>query len=161
MEAAHRTSLAKGEVGIRDKKPVQTLRQFASRFSDTIEIQCSEKPRTIEFYKAKVRFLLANEALASAQLDTIDEAAIEAYKQLRCKFMSRRKKPLAVGSVNRELATLRRMLRLAHEWKLIQRIPRVRLLRGERQREFVSHTIRNRYILPQLGSRFMMSQCSY
>lgn len=137
MEAAHRTSLAKGEVGIREKKPVQTLREFASRFNDAIEVQCAEKPRTIEFYRAKVRFLLANEALASAKLDTIDEAAIEAYKQLRCKFTSRRKKPLAVGSINRELATLRRMLRLAHEWKLIQRIPRVRLLRGERQREFV------------------------
>jgi integrase len=137
MEAAHRTSLAKGEVGIREKKPVQTLCEFASRFNDAIEVQCAEKPRTIEFYRAKVRFLLSNEALASAKLDTIDEAAIEAYKQLRCKFTSRRKKPLAVGSINRELATLRRMLRLAHEWKLIQRIPRVRLLRGERQREFV------------------------
>jgi integrase len=29
------------------------------------------------------------------------------------------------------------MLRLAHEWKLISRIPRIRLLRGERNREFV------------------------
>ena len=137
MEAAHRTALAKGEVGIRDKKPVPTLREFSLRFTDAIEIQCAEKLRTIEFYKAKVRFLLANEALASAPLDTIDEAAIEAYKQFRCRVKSRRKKPLAVGSVNRELATIRRLLRLAHEWKVIQRIPRVRLLRGERQREFV------------------------
>jgi hypothetical protein len=31
MEAAHRTALAKGEVGIRDKKPVPTLRDFAER----------------------------------------------------------------------------------------------------------------------------------
>ena len=45
--------------------------------------------------------------------------------------------PLAPGSINRELATLRRLLRLAHEWKLIQRVPRVRLLRGEKSREFV------------------------
>jgi integrase len=119
------------------QKAGSDLRQFASKFCDAIEIQCAEKPRTVEFYKAKVRFLLANEALASASLDAIDEAAIEAYKQKRCKFTSRRKKPLAVGSVNRELATLRRMIRLAHEWKLIQRVPRVRLLRGERQREFV------------------------
>ena len=31
MEAAHRTALAKGEVGIRDKKPVPTLKDFAER----------------------------------------------------------------------------------------------------------------------------------
>ena len=30
MEAAHRTSLAKGEVGIREKKPVPTLSHFCS-----------------------------------------------------------------------------------------------------------------------------------
>src|SRR6266513_454658 len=29
------------------------------------------------------------------------------------------------------------MLRLAHEWKEIQRVPRIRLLRGERNRDFV------------------------
>ena len=28
MEAAHRTSLAKGEAGIRDKKPIPTLKRF-------------------------------------------------------------------------------------------------------------------------------------
>jgi integrase len=39
--------------------------------------------------------------------------------------------------VSRELATLRRLLRLAHEWKIIDRVPRIRLLRGERVREFV------------------------
>jgi integrase len=137
MEAAHRTALAKGEVGIRDRKPVPTLRDFASRFSDAIETQCAEKPRTVDFYKAKLRYLLANDSLASSPLDAIDEAVIEAYTQARCRCQSRRKRPLAASSVNRELATLRRLLRLAHEWRVIQRIPRVRLLRGERQREFV------------------------
>jgi len=31
-----------------------------------------------------------------------------------------------------ELATLRRLLRLAQEWKVLARVPRIRLLRGER-----------------------------
>jgi integrase len=39
--------------------------------------------------------------------------------------------------VNRELATLRRLLRLAYEWKVIDRVPRIRLLRGEKHRESV------------------------
>ncbi len=42
-----------------------------------------------------------------------------------------------MGTVNRSLATLRKLLRLAHEWRLINRIPRVRLLPGERNREFI------------------------
>lgn len=39
--------------------------------------------------------------------------------------------------MNRELATLRRLLRLAQEWKVLDRVPRIRLLRGERNRDFV------------------------
>ena len=41
------------------------------------------------------------------------------------------------GSVNRELATLRRSLRLAHDWKELSRVLRICLLRGERIRESV------------------------
>ncbi len=36
-----------------------------------------------------------------------------------------------------ELATLRLLLRLAQEWKVLDRVPLIRLLRGERNREFV------------------------
>jgi integrase len=100
-------------------------------------VQCAEKPRTVEFYKAKLKTLLEDETLASARLDTIDEAAIESYVQARSRVKSRRKKALAPGSINRELATLRRLLRLAQEWKEIARVPKVRLLRGEHHREFV------------------------
>ena len=38
--------------------------------------------------------------------------------------------PCPPASVNRELATLRRMLRLAQEWKVIDRVPRIRMLEG-------------------------------
>ena len=137
IESARRTQLAKGEVGIKDRKPVPTLKQFAPRFERAIEIQCGEKPRTVEFYKQKLATLLAEERLASRRINCIDEAAIEEYVQRRGKVESRRGTPLSAGSINRELATLRRLLRLAHEWKEIQRIPRIRLLRGERTRESV------------------------
>jgi len=136
IEAARKTQLAKGELGIQDRKPTPTLKEFAPRFEKAIETQCAEKPRTVTFYKAKLKALLADGILASTPLDAIDEAVIEAYKQSRTCTISRRKKPLSPGSVNRELATLLRLLRLAHEWKLISRVPRVRKLRGERSREF-------------------------
>lgn len=137
MEAARKTQLAKGEIGIKDRKPAPTLKEFAPRFERAIEMQCAEKPNTIGFYKAKLSALLANEQLASNRIDAIDEAAVEAYVQAHGRIKSRRKMALSAGSINRELATLRRLLRLAHEWKEIQRVPRIRLLRGERNREFV------------------------
>ena len=91
----------------------------------------------VQFYKAKLKSLLANGGLATMRINTIDEAAVEAYVQARGKVKSRRKRLHFPSSINRELATLRRLLRLAHEWREIQRIPRVRLLRGERNREFI------------------------
>ncbi len=82
-----------------------------------------------------------------ASTDAIDEAAIDAYKQRRTRQASRYGRPLMPASVNRELATLRRALRLAQEWKVIDRVPRIRLLRGERNREFVlSHRLEPVYL---------------
>lgn len=137
MEAARKTGLAKGEVGIIDKTPAPTFREFAPRFEEAIETLCADRPATIRFYKEKLRRLLEFQPLVSAPLDAIEEALIDTYKTHRTRQASRYGRPMSVASVNRELATLRRLLHLAHEWKLIERVPRVRLLRGERVREFV------------------------
>ncbi|MGB7761389.1 MAG: site-specific integrase, partial [Bryobacteraceae bacterium] len=130
IEAAQKTSLAKGEVGIVEREPAPTLKQFSGRFMHAVSIRCAEKPRTVEFYREKLNRLLEYPAMASAALDAIDEALIEEYVQ-------QRRKLVAPATVNRQLATLRRALRLAHEWKVIDRLPRIRLLQGERTREFV------------------------
>src|SRR5690349_23586807 len=46
MEAAHKTSLAEGEVGIRDWKPVRTLKDFAEKeFKPFIESRFLNKRR--------------------------------------------------------------------------------------------------------------------
>lgn len=130
MEAVCKTALAKGEVGIIEKEPAPTLKQFSVRFIEAISVRCAEKPRTIEFYREKLTRLLEFPAMASSKLDAIDEALIEKYVQ-------ERRKQVAPATVNRQLATLRRALRLAHEWKVIDRLPKIRLLQGERTREFV------------------------
>jgi integrase len=137
IEAARKTELAKGEVGLKDRDPAPTLKEFGPRFQKAIEIACAQKPATVQFYKAKLRLLLANAPFAESRLDRIDEAAIQAYVEQRSTGNSRRKKSLAPSSINRELATLKRLLRLASEWGEIQRVPKIRLLRGERHREFV------------------------
>jgi integrase len=137
IESAYRTSLAMGKVGITEKPQSPTLAEFAPRFTAEIETACAEKPATVGFYAEKLRRLLADSELPKTRLDALDEAAIDGYKQRRARQASRYNRPLSPASVNRELATLRRLLRLAQEWKVLDRVPRIRLLRGERNREFV------------------------
>jgi hypothetical protein len=52
MEAAHKASLAKGEVGIRQRKVVPTLSEFADQdFLSFIESRFANKPKTLEYHK--------------------------------------------------------------------------------------------------------------
>jgi integrase len=130
IEAAHRTALAKGEVGITERKVVPHFVAIAKRFISHVETRHENKPQTVVFYASKLSRLLEFAPIASARIDRIDEGTIENY-------VVARRAVVGPATVNRELATLRRILRLAHEWKEIQRVPRIRLLTGERVREFV------------------------
>jgi integrase len=136
IEAAHRTRLAEGRLGIEERQAAPTLREFAPAFEKAIETKCADTPATVAFYKSKLAFLLKFEPLASARLDEIDEAAIDDYTEQRARQISRRQRLLSRASVNRELATLRRLLRLAKKRKLITSAPEVKLLSGEHEREF-------------------------
>ena len=66
MQAARKTQLAKGEVGIEDRQPVPALKEFAPRFEQFIETECAEKPATIRFYKAKLKYLLAGPSVITS-----------------------------------------------------------------------------------------------
>jgi hypothetical protein len=88
IEAAHKTSLAKGEVGIKKKERAPRFEEFATRFTAAIETSCAEKPATIAFYKSKLKVLVDN--LGERRLDEIEEGEIERYTQLRANTESRR-----------------------------------------------------------------------
>lgn len=135
LESAHRTRLAKGEAGLRVGM-APTLKQFEERFSRAIKTRCAEKPRTIKFYLGMYKGLLAFTPLANARLDRINEALIERFVEYR-EAIKYRDADTSRATVNRHLATLRRALRLAQEWEVINRVPRIRLLTGERTRDFV------------------------
>lgn len=130
MEAAHRSRLAKGEVGIVERKPSPTFREFADRFIKSVETQNGDRPQTVSFYKAKLKNLLAFTPLADAPLDKIDEGMIDS-------FIQHRRAAVSIASTNRALATLRKALRKAGEWRLIDRVPRVHLLPGEKSKGYV------------------------
>lgn len=125
---------------MRDREPAPRLRDFKERFVDCIRVARAERPRTIAFYEEKLDRLLDYEPMANARLTEIDEALIE-------KWVQHRSQSVAPATVNRSLATLERLLRLAFEWKVIDRVPRIRLLSGERIRDFVlSHPQEDRYL---------------
>jgi integrase len=133
MEATHKTSLAKGEVGLRDRKPTQTLREFAeSDFLPFVRSTFAAKPKTLKYYEYGAKSLLAFERIADARLDTITGETIGAF------IAKRRDSGLEVSSVNRELQALRRMFHLAEEWGKVQKaLPTVRMVPGEKHRERV------------------------
>jgi integrase len=142
-ESAFRTALHNGDVGITEKPEepdepqIPTLKDFAERFLGHIRLVCASKPATVRFYESKLGLILENdERLGSLRLDEINKAAIDGYIQRRANQKSRRKKRLSPGSVNRELATLKRLLNLAQEWEVINRVPKIELLPGEHGREF-------------------------
>lgn len=140
IEAAHKTRLAKGEVGLEEVKKMPTLQEFGMKFKTEIRVYCAGKPRTVAFWEQKLMRLLEFRPLAVAPLDKIDKSLIARYVQ-------NRHDQVAVATINRELATLRRILYLAHDWNEIAAVPRIKMLKGERSREFVySHQQEKSYI---------------
>src|SRR5271170_2774785 len=83
IEATVKADLAKGAVGIVERKKAPTLEVFAKDFTAAIEVRSAEKPATISFYAAKLAQLLKHRPLREARIDSIDEAMIERYVTLR------------------------------------------------------------------------------
>ena len=150
IESARKTELAKGEVGIKDKLPSPMFSDFTERFLGWMAAERAEKMNTIRFYRDRVRQLLTYDPFKKAVLDEINEEMIAGYVEWRSKrtrtYALRTKKgmqlgdtfePVSVACVNRDLATLRRVLHVAQQWKIIPTVPTIRLLPGERTFERV------------------------
>jgi integrase len=142
MESAHRTSLAKGEVGIREKKPAPTLAEFCEkRFEPWAKAQFSSRPKTWLWYRNGIRRFRSFAPLASLALNKITGESVAAY------VAHRQSEGLAVSSINRELQVLRRVLHVAVEWGELDSAARIQMLTGERRRE--------RVITPEEEARYL------
>jgi integrase len=131
MEGAHRSSLAKGQVGIREKHTAPTLGEFIGQRVGPLLKSSTSTKTWVDYYRPNLGTLANYKPLASLKLDSItSEKASDfaAWQQSR---------GLQVSSVNSSLQVLRRTLRLAAEWGLIDSAPRIRMLPGERHREHV------------------------
>lgn len=131
IEATFRSDLAKGRVGIKKQMPVPTFEEFKPRVLDEIKkLHGADHPRTIQFYEQTFQRVLTFKPLAKANLRDVDE-------QLISRFSTHQLDKVKPATINRALSVIRRTLYLAEEWKLIDRAPKVKMLEGERQREFV------------------------
>src|SRR5712691_2852016 len=143
MEAAHRTSLAKGEVGIREKKAVPTLAEFCrKRFAPWAESTSSLKTWR-DFYRVGLLAIQAYSPLATLTLDAITTERIADFAS------HRQAQKMKVATVNASLRILRRVLRVAEEWGELEKAPKVRMLSGESHRE--------RVITPEEEARYLAS----
>ena len=132
MEAAHRTSLAKGEVGIREKKQARpTLAEFGDkRFA--IWAKSATSPKTwLDYYRPGLRTINNYKPIASLRLDEITSEHASDFAAWR------QSQGLQISSVNSSLQVLRRILHVAAEWGVIEKAPKIKLLPGERRREHV------------------------
>jgi len=134
MESAHRTSLAKGEVGLRDKKPSITLAQFIeNRFEPWAKARFEKaSPKTWrDYYRVGLLAIKNYKPLANLALDQITSETVADFAAYR------QSSGLQISSVNSSLQVLRRTLRLAVEWGAVQSAPNVKMLPGARPRERV------------------------
>jgi integrase len=143
MEAAHRTSLAKGEVGIREKKPAPTLAEFCrKRFAPWAESTSSLKTWR-DFYRVGLLAIHDYAPLAKLRLDAITTERIADFASYR------QAQGMKVSTVNASLRILRRVLRVAVEWSETEKAPKVKMLPGESHRE--------RVVTPEEEGRYLAS----
>lgn len=130
MEAAHRTSLAKGEVGIREKKLAPTLGDFCKDRLEPGAKATFQKtvPKSYDWYRTNLRIIQAS-SLSTLRLDKVTNEHVSTFADRQIT------KGYAVASVNSFIRVLRRALRLANEWAIMA--PNLAKLSGENHRDHV------------------------
>ncbi len=153
--------------GILRRKPVPLLKDFIPDFLQEIANLHggNERHKTVVYHRTNFRRLSEFADLANTTLDQIDERLIAEYTQWRLKdgrvdqtlckadikddIRPRGKdpKPISPSTVNRELQSLRRALRLALRWKILSAVPQFELLKEETGRErVITHEEEQQYL---------------
>lgn len=129
IESAYRTALAKGDVGITEKKPAPTLAAFLKKdFLPFAKTAHATKPSTLRYYKQGAGYL-KDSPLSDMPLDEITNQHAQQF--------AARHSNLSASTVNCGLRALRRAINCAVEWGTIQHGAKIELADGEKQRDRV------------------------
>ncbi|HEV2116157.1 MAG TPA: site-specific integrase [Terriglobales bacterium] len=153
MESAHRTSLAQGLVGIREKKRTTVAQFIKDRFEPWAKgaFEKSSPQTWKSWYRPSIRAIEGYAPLCKRVLsDVTSEHAADFAAHIRVR--GAKGKPLQASSVNARLRVLRRMFHLAVEWGELENAPKIKLLPGERHRE--------RVLAPEEESRYLAAATS-
>ncbi len=104
------------------------------------------------------------EPLSQARLSDIDERLVQRFTvwALARDVARDEERTISVATVNRWRATLRKALRMARDWKVIQSVPKIPRLKGERERSFVfTEELRKKYdeLAPEPLNSFIQLSC--
>jgi|ERR1043165_644532 integrase len=106
IEAAYRTKLAKGEVGIVEPKPVPTFQAAMKEFLAWSEHEHAAHPNTHKRYQTSAKPLMRH--FRDVRLDTITPEDVENYKTARARAKGQKTgRRLRPATINRELACLK------------------------------------------------------
>jgi integrase len=127
VEARLRVELAKGNWDILEARPQSTLREFLQKeFLPFVGTKSKTKPKTVDYYEYGVRQLLKLD-FANLRLNEITDQQSAQFAAKNCE--------LSASTINNGLRTLRRALNLASQWGKLDRMPKITLAKGEKQRE--------------------------
>jgi integrase len=133
VEARLRSELALGNFGILTKKAVPTLAEFCTNRVEPWAKSTFEQasPKTGLWYRFGIESLKKSVTLGQLKLDEIGPEQLAEYAS------ERQRDGLQISSINSCLRCLRRVMRLAEEWGVLTKAPKVKFLSGERQRDRV------------------------
>lgn len=110
---------------------VPTLVAFTKQFLNFLQPRVAQ--RTFGFYVDAWQHIMNHRPLADARITDVDSRLVDSFVQAR---LAEKPVPSAT-TVNHSLRTLRRALHVAEELKIVAKAPKIRLIRGERSRDFV------------------------
>jgi hypothetical protein len=133
IEAGKKTQLAKAEVGIKERGPVQTYAEFVKKdFLPNVQSTFADKKTTLAYYRIQRGHLTAHTPLASSKLHEISVEMISGFVD------KRRQAKYEISSINRALQVLLRSLHFALETGKVDKLPvKISLVPGEKRRERV------------------------
>jgi len=132
MEAAHRTSSAQGEVGIREKTRISLAEFIKNRFEPWASSRFPADSQTWKSsYKPSIRAIQAYSSLTSRNLDAISSEHIDGFAAHLTD------KGLLPASANARLRVVRSVLHKANNWGVLDKVPHIAMLKGENHRDRV------------------------
>jgi integrase len=128
-EAKHRSALADGELGFRERQTISLTDFLKNDFLPFVESKfAAAKPKTLRYYQYGAATLQKSD-FASLNIDEITDQHAGRY--------AAKKASLSPSTVNCGLRTLRRALALAYQWGKLNKPAKITLAKGELQRERV------------------------